>query len=295
MTRKAFTLVEMLVVITIIMLLISILLPSLSRVRSLARKTVCASNLQELYAGMLLAHFPGNGLPTEHAFPAAEWPGIPSPQMSSSKVFHCPEASPSDTPTTSYTIYTNQDKIFINFEAGSNCRVVPGPNLTNNPPVPAGSTQYRFDDGFVKDYDDVILNVTNANPRIATKMNSGYQGTSSGVNGTRGILSLYKAGQAVPDWADMGQQPQGASFTMNAGDADYGINSLVGQTKVSDRTIVLLDYDLLVANSGESMPTHLAASSRHLGQINVLYADGSVRASWGLSLDPALSPVPWQP
>ncbi len=244
---------------------------------------------------MLVAHLPGNGLPINHAFPALEWPGIPSLQMSSSKVFHCPEAADSDTRPTSYTIYTNQDKIFIQFEEGSCCRVVPGPNPDNNPPVPAGSTQYRFDDGYVKDYDDLILNVTNGNPRVATKANSGYQGTTSGVNGTAGKLSLYKAGQLVPEWADMAAQPKGATFTMDGGDADYGINSLVGQPTVHDNTIVLLDYDLLVANSGESMPTHLMAGSRHLGQINVLYADGGVRATWGLSLNPAISPDPWLP
>ncbi len=47
--RKGFTLIELLVVIAIIALLVSILMPSLSRVKDLARRASCASNLHHLY------------------------------------------------------------------------------------------------------------------------------------------------------------------------------------------------------------------------------------------------------
>jgi len=51
-SKKAFTLVELLVVISIIALLMSILMPALAKVREQARNTVCASNLRQQVIAM---------------------------------------------------------------------------------------------------------------------------------------------------------------------------------------------------------------------------------------------------
>ncbi|HKQ47828.1 MAG TPA: prepilin-type N-terminal cleavage/methylation domain-containing protein [Phycisphaerae bacterium] len=75
---QAFTLIELLVVIAIIALLISILLPSLSRARELSKRTVCSANLRGIGQAMYIYAQDDPGL-----FPviADVWTGSPQGAM----------------------------------------------------------------------------------------------------------------------------------------------------------------------------------------------------------------------
>jgi prepilin-type N-terminal cleavage/methylation domain-containing protein len=78
-TRKAFTLVELLVVIGIIAVLVAILLPVLARARQQAERVACASNLRQIATAWVAYCHTGKGL-----LPPPRTPPAPSGTISSS-------------------------------------------------------------------------------------------------------------------------------------------------------------------------------------------------------------------
>jgi len=65
---RGFSLVELLVVIGIVAILMAILLPVLSRVRELSRRTVCARNLQQAYSAIQIYANANHGKLPQHAY-----------------------------------------------------------------------------------------------------------------------------------------------------------------------------------------------------------------------------------
>lgn len=73
----AFTLVELLVVMSIIALLISLLLPALSKARFQAKVVICQNNLRQNFLGIQMYYLDYNN--AKWTLPHARWPGITNP------------------------------------------------------------------------------------------------------------------------------------------------------------------------------------------------------------------------
>ncbi len=96
--KKAFTLVELLVVIGIIAVLIAILLPALVRARSMAQAIACRSNLRQLAIAdsMYQNEWHGYFVPWAEApwpYEGKHWVDFMMPMVRSGTIFNCPTAN----------------------------------------------------------------------------------------------------------------------------------------------------------------------------------------------------------
>ncbi len=271
MRRAAFTLVELLVVVAIIALLVAMLMPNLSKSRQLTQTAVCAHQLRQLGEAFRAAEGATyDGQVGGRRYPPHRlWPSIPMNVGLPVEIFTCPIETQAFADVGRLQ-FRSQEGWFADFEAGTHCIVTEG----------SGYTDYAFEDLWNGDFDidDVHVRIYQGTPErlVIRKMGSaGY--TQNAI--------FYRGEQLIAD----SSHNTGASFLLNGGLTNYGINAQIARAEVAPRTVVLLDYDMQAANNGEDQTVHLHASRRHLGKLNVLLADESVRRMGPSELDPAVT------
>jgi len=306
--RPGFTLIELIVVIAIIALLALILLPSLETARSLARRSICGHNLGQL-SKAFLTRSTNPALASEAKqclYPTgSNWPMIPYDTFPEQGVYLCPEDpgrrfGGGKVPGLQWQV---TDRAFtVDFTPGTNCQIRTGKDtrgmyteyvfeenwgqaamFSGNGSDYPNCNQRTDKDGVFRVYNNqdgsitiVLVNITvlrNPPDRLLVGGNVRWDCTRSRLN--------------VPD----------RILLPNSGFTSYGINSTVSVPMVSPDTAVLVDYNeqYVDLDSLSTVAATLVRSARHLGKLNVLFANHSVRSMGPSELNPRLNPDIWSP
>ena len=230
---RAFTLIEMLVVIAIIALLLAILMPSLHQVRALARTAKCAVNLHHIgtACGNIIADQTAGGgnMGKIHSY---GWQGAVIPYLSGQEALVCPEGK-----------YAAQDITGHVVEVTSGGNVLYDMPLTEEPLtnlIVEDETNYRleFEDirpsGGDQDYNDLVLRITEL-PGGGTRIT--YLSISAGYH-----FDLLRPDRTIL-MKDLGRATKSGEFVdLAGGDASYGMTSISHEVTFGTRIAYVLDY-----------------------------------------------------
>lgn len=286
--RVAFTIVELLVVIGIAALLLSILLPTMSRARIESRSAVCKANLRSIYhAGQLWR----NNLKEGNNDPVDYWRGSFGRYSGSAEIFSCPE---DDVDTgqmeTLMFNYVLRVKNGAGQDLGFFLELQEGPwadihNMTD--------TSYEV---WIEDSRGVADN----------SRNDIYVTVTKNPDGTFQLSLRRRAG--IGYHFDLIDTATGQTIKVNMGDdgqptalpavtgyrSSYALNDMADPLFGKSHKVWALDYikgqPVAYANDDwtktQFLQNNQVKMARHGGYINVLFGDGSVDGM----IPPALTP-----
>jgi prepilin-type processing-associated H-X9-DG protein/prepilin-type N-terminal cleavage/methylation domain-containing protein len=155
MRRRAFTLIEMMVVLATITVLVALLLPALGRARSVAQMAVCASNLRQMgtatqmYLGQW-NYYPGNAATLSNGQSFSIWqPRLMLFMAHNPAVFYCPAEPISEEWWNTFASARNSRSLWVNATSGEmGYGYIPGEELFSIPQYSADGEYANFSYGY---------------------------------------------------------------------------------------------------------------------------------------------------
>jgi prepilin-type processing-associated H-X9-DG protein/prepilin-type N-terminal cleavage/methylation domain-containing protein len=300
--RRAFTLVELLVVITIIAMLIALLMPAVSGVREAGRKAHCANNLYQI--GKAYAN---RNAKVGSPMAAEGWTGALLPYLEKQAVMYvCPNA----TQNTGTAPLTTVGSLALTRYPGTTIQieVQPGPHCrAKNGTFGAGTFEMLFEyDGSGGDWDDTVMrfdSLGDGKMRITcTENDRGPNPTpEKQAQGSFGSVFYDPSGKEILR-VQQGQMPgASAEFRVAVESAHYGMNNRAERMTGDSHRILVVEYLKLVADvvGVDARDVWMQqVAPRHSGALNVLYVDGHVDTRRPRDIDPSVPAIQaelWRP
>ncbi len=290
--KRGFTLVELLVVITIIGILISLLLPAVQAAREAARRAKCANNMKNLgiayhnlaslYPGEVVIGTPSNWIQDLTPYVENQAGMFVCPN-------HDPEVSRGGTPRLSIHVKNNGYDIALD-PSHARCQV-------SQAVIGQYSSQYSFPPAIgleIEDHTD--WDWTDLRVLIAPNEPNGYRVKAVSRSAAFSFELRDQSGEILKD-----PFHPPTEIIVAGGKSSYAINGRVHAFLQDSWRVLMVEYHKHVADVVGAEATDVwaeEAAPRHAGTLNVLYGDGRVEAAQPQEIDPTVTRIHddlWRP